>query len=153
MDTILSIFFGGAGGALLMWLLRGWISERLKQSIQHEYSQKLETHKADLNTRIQSLQHESQLHQLRTSLFFDHQRNAFASLLTKIAEVNQEWNDKEYEEYVGVTGRVPSGALSDLSKVYHQHQLFLDDDCIEAMQLIFQCYNDSISYIDDSAEQ
>ena len=136
-----------------MWLLRGWISERLKQSIQHEYSQKLETHKADLNTRIQSLQHENQLHQLRTSLFFDHQRNAFASLLSKITEVNQEWEDKEYEEYVGVAGRVPSNALSDLYKVYHQHQLFLDVDCIETMELTFECYHDSISPIGDSAEQ
>jgi len=69
MDVILSIFSSGATGALLVWLLRGWISERLKQSIQHEYSQKLETHKAELNTRIQALRHENQMQQLRTSLF------------------------------------------------------------------------------------
>lgn len=33
-----SILSGGFAGAALLWLLRGWIIERLKQSIQHEYS-------------------------------------------------------------------------------------------------------------------
>src|SRR5208283_2959814 len=102
MDTILSILSGGAAGACLVWLLRNWISERLKQSIQHEYSQKLETHKAELNARIQALQHENQLQQLRTSLFFDHQRNAFAGILAKIAEVNQTWFDQSFEDEVGL---------------------------------------------------
>lgn len=117
MDTIWGIFSGGLGGALLVWLLRGWISERLKHSIRHEYSQKLETHKAQLNTRIQAIQHESQLHQLRTSLFFDHQRNAFAGLLAKIAEVNQAWFEAEYVPDEGLTGPVPheaSGSAEDL---------------------------------------
>jgi len=72
MDAILTVLSSGATGALFVWLLRGWISERLKQSIQHQYSQKLETHKAELNKRIQGIQHENQLRQLRTSLFFDH---------------------------------------------------------------------------------
>ena len=107
MDIILNIISGGATGALLVWLLRGWISERLQQSIRHEYSQKLENHKAELNTRIQAIQHENQIQQLRTSLFFDHQRNAFASLLAKIAEVNQVWIENEYTEEEGLTGPVP----------------------------------------------
>jgi hypothetical protein len=111
MDTILSIVSGGATGALLVWLLRGWISERLQQSIRHEYSQKLENHKAELNTRIQAMQHENQLQQLRTSLFFDHQRNAFAAFLTKIAEVNQAWIEKEFEDEIGLTGPVPYEAV------------------------------------------
>ena len=150
MDVILSILSGGATGALLVWLLRGWISERLKQSIQHEYSQKLETHKAELNTRIQALQHENQLQQLRTSLFFDHQRNAFAGILAKIAEVNQTWIDKEYEYEVGLTGPVPYETYKELRKTYIQHQLFLDPSCLAAMELVLDCYSDSFPFDDGS---
>jgi len=29
MDTVLSILSGGAAGALLVWLIREWISERM----------------------------------------------------------------------------------------------------------------------------
>ena len=35
--------------AALVWLSKSWISERLKNAIQHEYDQKLETHKAQLS--------------------------------------------------------------------------------------------------------
>jgi len=150
MGTILSILSGGVTGAILVWLLRGWISERLKQSIQHEYSQKLEIHKAELNTRIQALQHESQLQQLRTSLFFDHQRNAFAGILAKIAEINQTWMDKEFEEDIGLTGPVPYEAYKELRTVYYQHQLFLDTSCLAVMALVLEYYVDSFPYDDGS---
>jgi hypothetical protein len=150
MDAILSILSGGATGAILVWILRGWISERLKQSIQHEYSQKLETHKAELNTKIQTIKHENELQQLRTSLFFDHQRNAFASILAKIAEVNQTWFDQEYERDVGLAGPVPQEGYRKLSAAYYQHQLFLDASCVAAMELLFDCYRDSNPYDDGS---
>jgi hypothetical protein len=91
METVLSIIFGSVGGLVLVWILREWISERLKQSIQNEYAQKLATHKAELKTDMQAILHERQLHQLRTSLFFDHQREAFASLLSQIAETKEKW--------------------------------------------------------------
>ncbi|MDP3049232.1 MAG: hypothetical protein Q8N12_07395 [Thermodesulfovibrionales bacterium] len=150
IEMIPSILSGGVTGAVLVWLLRGWISERLKQSIQHEYSQKLATHKAELDTRIQAIQHENQLHQLHTSLFFDHQRNAFAGLLAKIAEVNQIWIDQEYDRDEGLTGPVPYEAYRDLRKTYYQHQLFLDTECLAAMELIFECYSDSFPVDDGS---
>lgn len=150
MDAIPSILSGGAAGMVLVWLLRGWISERLKQSIQHEYSQKLENHKAELNARIQALQHENQLHQLRTSLFFDHQRNAFAGILAKIAQVNQTWIDETNEPGVGLTGSVPSEAYKELRAMYYQHQLFLDPSCLAAMELVFDCYTDSFPFDDGS---
>lgn len=152
MDIILNIISGGATGALLVWLLRGWISERLQQSIRHEYSQKLENHKAELNTRIQAIQHENQIQQLRTSLFFDHQRNAFASLLAKIAEVNQEWIEKEYIEEEGLTGPVPYEAYKDLRATFHKHQLFFDSGCLAAIELILSCYSDSFSFDDGSGQ-
>ena len=148
MDTILSIFSGGASGAILVYLLRGWISERLQQSIRHEYSQKLENHKAELNTRIQAIQHENQLQQLRTSLFFDHQRNAFAGFLTKIAEVNQAWIDKMYDEDEGLSGSVPFESFKDLRATFFRHQLFFDSGCLAAIELILKFYSDSFPFDD-----
>ena len=43
-----SMIPGGLAGALLVFLLRGWISQRLKQSIKSEYDRKLADHKAEL---------------------------------------------------------------------------------------------------------
>lgn len=152
IDTILSILSGGLTGALLVWLLRGWISERLQQSIRHEYSQKLETHKAELNARIQAIQHDNQLQQLRTSLFFDHQRNAFAGLLAKIAEVNQTWIDKEYHHDEGLAGPVPDEAYEDLRSTFYKHQLFFDSACLAAIDLVLDCYRDSFPFDDGSGQ-
>lgn len=39
---------GGVTAAALVFLLRGWITQRLKQSIKSEYDRKLEDHKAEL---------------------------------------------------------------------------------------------------------
>lgn len=150
MEALLSILYGGAAGAALVWLFRGWISERLQQSIRHEYSQKLETHKAELNTRIQTMKQEYELRQLRTSLFFDHQRNAFAGLLAKIAAVNQKWVDQEFIRDEGLRGPVPYEAYKELQAVYYEHQLFLDAPCLAAMDLIFDCYRDSFPFNDGS---
>lgn len=87
---------------------------------------------------------ENQLRQLKTSLFFDHQRQAFAGILGKIAEVNRIWIEKEYHvPDEGLTGPVPYTAYQELRTVYYQHQLFLDPCCLAAIELIFECYHDS----------
>lgn len=145
METILSsIITGGLSGALLIWLLRGWISERLKQSINHEYSQKLETHKAELNIKMQEILHERQLYQLRTSLFFDHQREAFAVLLSQIAEIQRKWFEKSYDDEMhDIMEPVPGGEYDKLKKSFYDHQLFLDQDCIFAMDLVLEAMSDS----------
>jgi len=143
MDPIGSFLLGGGGGALVLFLLRGWLSERLKQSIQHEYSQKLESYKAELNGRLQAVDHDYQMRQLKTSLFFDHQRSAFAALTTKIAEVNSAWERLYDPEEGGLTERVPLDAYRDLRAIYHQHQLFLDRDGVAAMEIIFETYQGS----------
>ena len=48
-EALWSLITSGLAGAGLVWLLRGWISERLKQSIRAEYEQRLAEHKAQLN--------------------------------------------------------------------------------------------------------
>lgn len=139
-----------ASGAVV-WLLRGWISERLKHSIEHEYSAKLENLKNELNARLEAVKHENEVNQLRTSLFFDHQRNAFAEILAKVAEVNQKWWSL-YETDIGLTEPVPIGPYRELQALYIKHQLFLDPDSIMAMELLFDIYRESLPFDDGSGE-
>ncbi|WP_018719760.1 hypothetical protein [Arhodomonas aquaeolei] len=152
MEALLSLVYGGTAGAILAGLLRGWISERLRQSIRYEYSQELETHKAELNTDIQAIKQENELRHLRTSLFFDHQRNAFAGLLTKIAAVNRQWIDQHLDNDEGLTGPVPHKAFKELEAAYYEHQLFLDAPCLAAMDLVFDCYRDSFPHYNGIGE-
>jgi hypothetical protein len=149
-DLLAQVLPGAVAGAALAWLLRGWISERLKQSISHEYSAKLENHKSELELRVQALRHDYEVNRLRTSLFFDHQRAAFAELLAKIAEVNQEWWRTGYEDDIGLVKPVPNTPLRQLRNLYYEHQLFLDTDSVMAMELLFEVYQDSLPFDDGS---
>ncbi len=149
MEYLLSILSGGASGAVLVWLLKGWISERLKQSIQHEYAEKLESYKTELNSKIEAIKHDNQVSQLRTSLFFDHQRNAYAALIKKIAQLNDEWM-KGYDPEEGLYTPVPIKGYRELEKLLYEHQLFLDEECLMAMSLLMKTYSSSFPYDDGS---
>lgn len=149
MEYLLSVLSGGTSGAVLVWLAKGWISERLKQSIQHEYAEKLESYKTELNSKIEGIKHENQVSQLRTSLFFDHQRNAFAGLIAKIAQINTEWA-AHYEPDDGLYEPVPSSGRREFEGLLYQHQLFLDEECLMALSLITEAYRRSLPYDDGS---
>ncbi|NLN57980.1 MAG: hypothetical protein GX151_08610 [Gammaproteobacteria bacterium] len=144
METILNIISGGIGGAILVWLFRNWISERLKQSIQHEYSQKLENHKAELNSKVQSVLYEQQLHQLRTSLFFDHQRVAFASILSQLAKTRSKWWEIAGNPEEPFMEPVPLEEYKEFEKLFYEHQLFFDSDCLLAIGLAIKAMTDSL---------
>ena len=149
MEYLLSVLSGGTSGAVLVWLAKGWISERLKQSIQHEYAEKLESYKTELNSKVEGIKHENQVSQLRTSLFFDHQRNAFAALIAKIAQINTEWV-AHYEPDDGLYEPVPSSGHREFEGLLYQHQLFLDEECLMALSLITEAYRRSLPYDDGS---
>ena len=152
METILSIISGSIGGVIVIALLRGWITERLKQSIQHEYAQKLETHKSELNSKFQAITFENQLNQLRTSLFFDHQREAFAKILSKIFHAMREWWKTYDPEEGGLIKAIPSEAYKDVWQVYNDHRLFFDRDCACAIELVIDYMRDSFPFDDGSGE-
>ncbi|WP_339419847.1 hypothetical protein [Pseudomonas sp. RL_105y_Pfl1_103] len=158
MEYFLSLLSGGASGAILVWLSKNWISERLKQSIGHEYSRKLEQHKHDysqdlerlrseLNVQLERAKHYNQVSQLRTSLFFDHQRSAFAALIKKTIELNEEWT-KDYDPREGLYSSVPRSEYNELVSLFHEHQLFLDDECLVFMTMLMDAYTDSYPYFD-----
>jgi hypothetical protein len=146
IESVLSILLGGSAGAIVVWILRGWLTERLKQSIAHEYSEKLENHKTELEIKLQALRHQNEVNQLRTSLFFDHQRAACAQLLGKIAETNQSWWEDGYDDEVGLIRPVPWKHYQELRIQYFQHQLFLDSHSLMAMDLLFELYQDSFPF-------
>lgn len=47
-----AIAAGGVGGTIVIFLVREWLSERLKQSIGAEYARQLELHKKELELRL-----------------------------------------------------------------------------------------------------
>lgn len=145
-EILVSILSGSTAAAALVFLLRGWLTERIKQSIQHEYAQKLENHKTDLNTRIQALQHEYQLNQLRTSLFFDHQREAFTKIITSIAVARDEWS-KLYDPEEELEP-IPNAAYRNVKDVYNLNRLFLDDDCIASVEIVLDVMSSSFPISD-----
>lgn len=149
MSIFTSIVSGGMSGAILVWLLKSWISVRLKQSIQHEYAERLEIYKTELNSKIESIRHDNQVSQLRTSLFFDHQRNAFALILTEITKLNDEWI-KGFDADVGLYEPVPSKGYRNLVNSLSEHQLFLDSECQLAISLIMNAYSSSFPFDDGS---
>lgn len=152
MEVIINIMAGSIGGGIIVWLARTWISERLKQSIQHEYDQKLETHKTELRSSMQAKDFQHQLYQLRTSLFFDHQREAFACILSQIAETKKKWIETVGDPMEGLIEPVPSGEYAKVKKIFYDKQLFLDRDCIFAMNLVLQAMSDSFPFYDGEKE-
>lgn len=53
LETVfVSLATSGALSAAVLWAARLWISERLKQSLQHEYATQLESHKATLKAEM-----------------------------------------------------------------------------------------------------
>ncbi len=55
MEYILSLISGGIGGAIVIWLMKNWFAERIKQSIKAEYDEILERLKTSLAFREKAL--------------------------------------------------------------------------------------------------
>lgn len=146
------MFFGGAIVAsvgLLFWIIRRFIYE----VIQHDFAQKLEKLKADLNASMQIEMHKRGMDQLRTSLFFNHQRKAFASLLSQIAETQRKWWEDGFDREEDFIMPVPLEEYKRLEKSFYDHQLFLDRDCNMAMDLVLEAMSDSFPIIDTNDQK
>jgi hypothetical protein len=100
MSEIAKIILSSAGfsalfSAAIIWLFKNWVSERLKSAIEHEYAQKLETHKAQLKA-----QSDVEIERLKAELSQQHLR--FSKTYDKMAEVIRVIyeNIVEYKTYV-----------------------------------------------------
>ena len=82
----------------LIWLFREWISARLKASIQHEYDQKLETHKASLKSQNEAsllelkneIDQKFTLYQAAQTSFTEGQK---AAIERKLDSMEKLWNE------------------------------------------------------------
>lgn len=137
---------GGSAGAAVAWLGREWISTRLKQAIEYEYSAKLEAVRNDFNLRVQELTHQNEVARLRTSLFFDHQRNAFAEILVQVEAVNHRWLNESFDaERYEWQSPVPYEGYRALRDLCVKHQLFLDVDSTMALDVLFSAWAESFA--------
>ena len=91
MSDLSTIFSSGALSAALVFLLRNWISERIKTSIQHEYDQKLETHKAQLKSEseiaIEKFKSELQVAAAERNFRFSHVFQRTADVIAEIYRI------------------------------------------------------------------
>src|SRR6266446_301976 len=96
IETVLtSVLSSGALAGALIFLSKDWISQRIKSSIQHEYDQKLETHKAQLKSQseIEIVRLKSELEVIaaeknfRFSHVFDKTAGVIVSMYQKLVEL------------------------------------------------------------------
>ncbi|HHP0467500.1 TPA: hypothetical protein ACRZZI_005176 [Vibrio harveyi] len=151
MEQIISFILGSSGGGIVVWLCKDWLSTRLKQSISYEYSQKLEAYKTDLNKTVLEMQHSNQINHLRTSLFFDHQREAFSEIITKLYDIKVDWYE-DYDPDEGLAKPVSFELYKELKQLVSKHQIFLDGDMLIAIELLLSAYSSSFPFDDGSGQ-
>ena len=97
-DIIQSIVLPVLTSGFVIWLFREWISTRLKASIQHEYDQKLETHKASLKSQNEAsflelkngIDQRFTLYQAAQTSFAEGQK---AAIERKLDSLEKLWNE------------------------------------------------------------
>lgn len=108
LNVISSAVVSGALAGVIVWLSREWISARLKASIQHEYDQKLEAHKARLKSEndIALLETKNRMEQQLT--LFEATRTSFAEGQKAAIERKLDSIEKLWDEILTLDERLPS---------------------------------------------
>jgi hypothetical protein len=76
-NVLIALGSGGVVSVAIIFLARNWISERLKQSIEHEYAEKLETFKAELKAQQDvALEKIRSVHSLAATSFVESRKAA-----------------------------------------------------------------------------
>ena len=134
-----SVFSSAVLSAALFWLFKSWISERLKNAIAHEYSEKLESHKALLkaSSDVEMERLRSQLskatteHQIKFSGL--HARRADVIAETYNLLVLAHWDGSSFASPIQFPGE-PSKelkysasmqSLADFHRYFDRHRLYL----------------------------
>ena len=95
MELFTTILTAGAVSALLIWLTKSWISERLKHAMKHEYDEKLETYKAQVKAQadveIEKLRSDLKIsateHELRFSVLHGRRAETVAETYALLREL------------------------------------------------------------------
>jgi hypothetical protein len=108
MDLITNIITSSTVCGILIWIFREWISTRIKASIQNEYDQKLEAHKAQLKAENDisllelrtALEREAALHAAAHASFSEGQKAAMERKLKGF--------DRLWEKLLQIRNNLPS---------------------------------------------
>jgi hypothetical protein len=125
--------------SLIIWITKFWISERLKQSIKHEYDQELEIHKAQLkaesDVEIERLKCQLSIsaneHQIRFASLHERQADVIAETYSLLKQLficlknyTQPFRD-EADELRDVDRKKASDALDLFASYYSKKLIFL----------------------------
>ncbi len=139
MQDIITILSSGALSSVLVFLFRNWISERIKASIQHEYDQKLETHKAQLKAEsevsIEKLKSQLQIvaseRNIKLTRVFEQQAVTIAEIYSKlvalIAAIEEYTKIMEFENSPSKAERrlVVADKMKELLEYYRPRRIYL----------------------------
>lgn len=145
MEYIINILSSGAVAAAtsgtLIFLFKNWISERIKNSIEFEYNQKLETHKAQLQSQneieITKLKADLEVaaaeRNFRYSRVFEKTEETIATAYEKLMEIKNTANDfmmlsaddgEKHEEMI----RLMTQQRSDFQTYFERRLIYLPKD-------------------------
>lgn len=159
-QEVRTVIVSALTSSTVLWLGKEWLSTRLKASISHEYSEKLQEHKKEmdgelkqqqsiLDARLQEVRLRHEVSQTRTTLFFDHQVAAFGKLLEQLSWNIDTWHGSRQQES-GYLPPAPPEARAKVNALMREHQLFLDPDCQAALEIVTDSYRRSLNFNDGS---
>lgn len=146
--NIESIVSAALTSGVLLWLTKTWLSERLRSSIQHEYSQELETFKARLKAEsdvsLERLRADLQIASARRNIEYSriHEKRleVISEISGKIADLQQaaasytsmfEWNDGPTKEE---RRKAFAEVFGDFNKYFRPRRLFLPSTLAEKIE-------------------
>jgi hypothetical protein len=123
ITIITSAAVSSALAGLLLWLMKSWVSERLKNAIKNEYDQKLETHKSQLKA-----QSDIEIEKLRSNLSIaaTEQNVKFSKLHNDRAEVIASTYSLLKEAFLTVEDFVKIGVPAGDKPIEERRQIAVD---------------------------
>ncbi|MDU8357269.1 hypothetical protein [Pseudomonas syringae group sp. J309-1] len=133
LDLISAALLGSAGGiagmGIVLWLLRTWFAERIKQSIGHEYAVKLEEWKKSEQIRVKSEAIASLLAEWMS--FPDDQRN-----LNKLTFEAYLWLPTDILRLLTKTLTHSATAPNARDILWHVRKHLLEDETLPASEIV-----------------
>ena len=119
---------------LLYLLLKLTLEKTITTRIDYIKEKEIENLKASFTKELESARHQYQLQQVRTPLFFDHQRQAFSEILSALVDITDAFA-KSYDPSTDEHNPISGNAHENLRQAYHRNLLFLDEDCCIGVDL------------------
>jgi hypothetical protein len=162
-DTIVAaIMSSTVVTGMLIWLTKSWISERLQNSIRHEYDQKLESYKSQLKYQTDSelerikadLQIEAAKRNIQFSKIFDDIANTVAEVYSKLGAFKDSVGDYvNIMEWPGGPSKeerrkIVGEKMNEFLEYYKSRKIYLPEATAEKVDVFWQgLYEISIDFM------